>query len=345
MLFSIYPTDTPAVRDAVIEQVLRGTDDRLIFTSLHLPEHESLDQFGRFLESLHREHAITFCGDISPATLGRVGGMSGLRRLRDWGAAVLRIDYGFDSGDVLAIAEQSGCEIAVNASTATAETLDALGDLPVIGWHNFYPRPETALSERYYVEQNSLFRDRGLRTYTFIPGEVSTRAPLFVGLPTLEEHRHRNSWRVITHLRRIAGDTTLVCAEGTMTDQHLAWTEHLNRTGEVTVPLVGVEPAARFLLDRAWRLRGEDSEAAFRVEDTRGADAPTQIRNADRRSAGSMQMDLPSMGRYRGEIQIMRHDLPLTPMQARVADIAGPYVGIVNDLRPGATVRFVQYPA
>lgn len=41
MLFSLYPTDSPQVREAVIEQVLTQPE-KLLFTSLHIPESDGL---------------------------------------------------------------------------------------------------------------------------------------------------------------------------------------------------------------------------------------------------------------------------------------------------------------
>ncbi|MEC4612983.1 hypothetical protein [Tsukamurella tyrosinosolvens] len=41
----------------------------------------------------------------------------------------------------------------------------------------------------------------------------------------------------------------------------------------------------------------------------------------------------------------MRADPPLTSTHVRVAEIAGPYVDLVDLLRPGQAVRFVIDPA
>ncbi|WP_158370225.1 MupG family TIM beta-alpha barrel fold protein [Cellulosimicrobium cellulans] len=344
MLWSLYPTDGPEVQRAVVAQTVRhGAPDGPVFTSLHLPESDTLAEHGALLRRLHAEHGLTFCGDVSPLTLERLGGgLPALDRLRDWGVTVLRIDFGFDTAEVRAIADRTGCRIALNASTAQAPDLDALGGLPLAGWHNYYPRPETGLSTATYRAQDAVFADRGLPRYAFVPGEVTFRAPLGLGLPTVEEQRHRTVWRNYLQLRRLSPGAAVVCAEGTVQEQHLAWIDHHERTGEVTVPLVGVDPAAAFLLDRPWRLRPDSAEVAFRLEETRGDRAPARLRNGDTRARGSLQMDLAGSGRYRGEVHLMRADRPLHPLQARVADVAAPYVGVVDELVPGDVVRFVR---
>ena len=346
MLWSLYPTDAPDVQRQVVAQAVRhaarpgGTG--LVFTSLHLPEDDRLAEHGELLRRLHAEHGLTFCGDVSPLTLERLGGgEDALDRLRDWGVTVLRIDFGFDTDQVRRIAARTGARIAVNASTAQAAELDALAGLPLTGWHNYYPRPETGLSTATYRAQDALFTARGLPLSVYVPGEVTSRAPLGLGLPTLEEQRHRTVWRNYLQLRRLSPGSTVVCAEGVVRDEHLAWIERYEDTGEVTVPVCGLDPAARFLLDRSWRLRVDSGEVAFRLDGTRGDHTPAQTRNGDSRARGSLQMDLPVSGRYQGEVHLVRTDRPLHPWQARVADVAPPYLGVVDELQPGDTVRFV----
>ena len=241
MLFSIYPTDTPEVRAAVLDQACAVAEAPMLFTSLHQPESDGLRGFGAELADAHRERGVTFCADISPLALERLGeGFDGLGRLRDGGVEMLRIDFGFAPEEIRRIARASGCRIAVNASTATASFLDELDGIDVVGWHNFYPRPETGIGTEFFVSQNALFAERQSPVYAFLPGETALRAPLHLGLPTLEEHRHRTAWRNYLHLRAIAPDVEIVCAEGTVHAEHLEWIAHHERTGEVTVPLSAV---------------------------------------------------------------------------------------------------------
>ena len=344
MLFSIYPTDAPETRRRVVEQAVAQPvepgGERLLFTSLHLPESAELDTFGEVLAAFRRERGVTFCADVSPLTVERLGtGTAGLARLAEWGVSMLRIDFGFDAEEIAEIAAASGLRIAVNASTIDDDLLDALAGVPLVGWHNYYPRPETGITEAFYLSQSARFTRRGLPLFAFLPGETDLRAPLHLGLPTLEVQRHRNAWRNYLQLRRLTPEALVVCAEGALLPEHAEWIGHGETTGEVTVPLSS--DAAPFLRDRSWRLRVEDAAASFRLEDTRGVERPERVRNADSRSRGSLQMDLDALGRYAGEVHLMRADLPLTGQQAWVGEVAGPYRGIVDELRPGMTVRFV----
>ena len=340
MLYSLYPTDTDEVRAAVAAAV-RAQPDRLVFTSLHIPESRDLRAFGGYLQGLHASDGFEFCADISPATLDALElGIDDLSLLRTWGVRSVRIDFGFDTAQVRRIAEVGGFDVAVNASTVDASLLDELDGVPLVGWHNYYPRPETGLSEDFFDQQNALFASRGLALYSFIPGEVSFRAPLFLGLPTLETHRHRNAYATYLQTRTRQPAVRVVCAEGVLHDQHLRWITHFERTGEVTLPLVSVDPAVEYLRGRSLRLRPEGTDSSLRIEETRGQAMPERIINADGRVRGSLQVDLAGYGRYAGEVHLMRRDRPLNNLQAFVGSIAQPYLGLVDELRPGVTLRF-----
>ena len=340
MLFSLYPTDTDQVRDAVVAAV-RAQPERFVFTSLHIPESRGLHAFGDYLGQLHRSEGFEFCADISPATLEALGiGIDDLGRLRAWGVRSVRIDFGFDTASTRRIARAGDFGVAVNASTADAALLDELDGVPLVGWHNYYPRPETGLSQAFFDQQNELFSSRALAVYTFIPGEVSFRAPLFLGLPTLEAHRHRNAYVTYLQTRTRHPAARVVCAEGVLHAEHLRWIAHFELTGEVTLPLASVDPALGYLAGRSWRLRPEGTATAFRIEETRGGALPERTINADLRARGSLQVDLAGYGRYAGEIQLMCTDRPLNSLQALVGCLAPPYLGLVDVLAPGMTVRF-----
>lgn len=341
MLFSLYPTDVDEIRDAVVAAVRDQPGDKLVFTSLHIPESRDLAAFGDYLAQLHRDEGFSYCADISPATLTSLGmDIEDIGRLWTWGVRSVRIDFGFDPGEIKRIAQAGDFEVAVNASTVDEALLDALGGLRLVGWHNYYPRPETGLSEEFFDRQNALFASRGLPLYSFIPGEVSFRAPLILGLPTLEAHRHRNAY--ITYLETMIRypAARVVCAEGVLHREHLEWIHHFERTGVVTVPLVSLSPAAAYLTGRSWRLRPEGSDSSFRIEETRGVAVPDRIINADVRARGSLQLDLAGYGRYAGEVHLMRQDRPLNQLQAFVGCIAQPYLGLVDVIQPGVSVRF-----
>lgn len=339
MFYSLYPTDSAAVRQEVVAAASDGGE---LFTSLHIPEAQQLHDFVDFCAHLHRKRGLRFCADISPATLTTLGlELCDIGSLAAAGVSTLRIDYGFTVAQIVAIAKAGSFRVAINASTATSGQLDELAGIPVVGWHNYYPRPETGITAEFFGVQNELFLARGLEVYCFIPGERALRAPLHMGLPTLEEQRWRNSYVNYLQLKRLAPKVRIGCAEGSVHPQHVEWISHWEATGEVTLPVVGLDVAARFLTAGSWRLRADCGPLALRIEDTRRGQVPAQVVNGEKRTRGSLQMDLPTSGRYCGEVQLMAADAPLTQWQACVGAVDERYQGALAALRPGDTVRFV----
>ena len=344
MLFSIYPTDPPEVRSAVLDQARRLAPEPTLFTSLHIPEADALGHFVEELASWHRDIGARFWADVSPATLDHLGwGVDDLAQLTAKGITGLRIDYGFDAAHVARIAA-TGLSIAINASTVTAEELDRFTEFNVTGWHNYYPRPETGLSVEHFLNQTSLFRERGLPVLAFIPGEVTQRAPLHRGLPTLETQRHVNAWVNWVRLQRLSPGIGVVCAEGTVRDEHLEWIERFQDTAELTLPLSELAPGAHYLLDQQWRLRAEQSGTSQRLEGTRGRVLDDHFPHGSQRRVGSLHMDGPAWKRYAGEVHLMTTSRPVDPDQFCIGQVASPYVDVVPELRGRDKVRFIRWP-
>lgn len=340
MLYSVYSTDTAAVRVAVLDQACAaGGTGTALFTSLHLPGADDLGAWVAWLGEAHREREVAFWADVSPGTFEQLGGDVG--ELHESGIVGLRLDYGFTTEEIAGMACR-GMRIAVNASTTTAAELDEFeaAGVDVVGWHNFYPRPGTGLSRDYYLARSELFTARGLRLLAFIPGERSRRAPLHLGLPTLESHRYRNAYIASRELSVLTPGVEVVCAEGVLRPQHLEWVRRAENDGVVTLPLVGLAPDCEWLLERDWRLRVEQTGISQRLLDTRGHALPTGCVPADAMEVGSLQID--TLGRYSGEVHLMVRDQPLDAHHLRVADVASPYRGLVALLRGGQTIRLVR---
>ena len=345
MLFSIYPTDPPEVRSAVIAQARRSASEPVLFTSLHIPEADALATFIEELASLHRDFGAKFWADVSPATLERLGwGVDDLVALVAKGITGLRIDHGFDTSQVARIAA-GGLSIAVNASTITAEELDRYAGFDVTGWHNYYPRPETGLSVEHFTTQTALFGERGLPILAFVPGEVTQRAPLHRGLPTLESQRHVNAWVNRVRLHRLAPEVEVVCAEGTVRDEHLEWIDRFESNGELTLPLAELTPGAEYLLEQPWRIRPEQSGVSQRLEGTRGRVPHDHFPHGSQRRVGSLQVDGSAWRRYAGEVHLMATARPVDPDQLCIGQVASPYVDVVPEIRGRDRVRFIRWPA
>jgi hypothetical protein len=133
----------------------------------------------------------------------------------------------------------------------------------------------------------------------------------------------------------------VVCAEGTLYEEHASWIRRYEQEGVFTVPLASVDGALeKTLFDREFTVRPERSDASWRLENTRGAMKPDKVIQGETRARGTVQMDTAAWGRYEGELHIMQKDMPLDFRSVRVAEIPDPYKAAVGFIRPHEKIRF-----
>lgn len=298
-----------------IEQV-RKIGFKSIFTSLHIPEDnplfykERLQQLGSWAQQFDME----LVADIAPASLVNLGfDWNNAEGLLDWGVTGLRIDYGIDDKVIAALSHKM--KIALNASTLTKEGLTALMEYglqkeSVEMWHNFYPRPETGLDSVEFAKTNRWLRSEGLMVMAFIPGDEILRGPLYKGLPTLEEHRGRGPFEAYMNLKENGAVDKVLVGDITLSEKSLQQfeafgqgvislrAEKLVQVGELPVQTNRWDAARDCIRSMESRQYGLIGTHLLKPE------------NTIFRSKGSVTIDNEQYGRYRGELQITKRDLP-----------------------------------
>ncbi|WP_214851583.1 MupG family TIM beta-alpha barrel fold protein [Exiguobacterium sp. s193] len=285
-----------------------------IFTSLHIPEDDSslytsrLQELGRLAQQLEME----LVADIAPKSLAALGKTwDDAGSLTEWGVTGLRVDYGVTPKQIADLSKQ--LMVALNASTLTAEELDAMKAEGLVleqveAWHNFYPRPETGLDQDWFNAKNRWLREQGIRVQAFIPGDGQRRGPLHATLPTLEDHRGQAPFACYLELqtsvdRILIGDPGL--SASTM-KQFAAYQEGiivLRATGQSDDPLLTHVQTNR--LDPARDvIRSVESRSSGRPDS--GLLEPAALSD---RPVGSITIDNLRYGRYAGELQLTKRDL------------------------------------
>ncbi len=285
-----------------------------VFLSLHISEEFDDTYCRRAEEACHKlaENGFRIIADVSVKTLAQFGCtdlVALAKHLRLW---ALRIDYGFDADAVAAIAEQM--PIVVNASTVTAEDAARIAGRgrEVFAMHNFYPRPETGLDEAYLAETTRTLQAAGLKVFAFIPGDIRLRGPVFEGLPTLEEHRTMlPSAAFVDMTRRFHMDEVFLADPG-LSEKEAERIALYCREQVISIPAV-LDPAYEALYDRIFTCRVDSPRWLIRLMESREYSCRGETvapANCDRRICGSVTIDNETYGRYTGEIQITRSDLP-----------------------------------
>lgn len=292
-----------------------------IFTSLHIPEDDPAlyKKKLRELGMLALKYEMELMADISPHSLGHLGfSWDDAEGLLEWGVSGLRVDYGIAEDVIVWLSTKM--KVALNASTLTREGLDRLKRAglklqSVEAWHNFYPRRETGLDAEEFTKVNRWIKAEGITVMAFIPGDDQLRGPLYEGLPTLEDHREMSPFVSYIDLvenrcvhKVLVGDLTL--AEDTL-HQFAAYkdgvmmlrAEHAVNNKSLLKSLETVQTNRR---DSARDCIRSIESRRFGLIEARQIPAFNTVE----RPIGSITVDNENYGRYEGEIQITKRDLP-----------------------------------
>lgn len=287
-----------------------------VFTSMHIPEddvstyQQRLTELGRLCQELELKLMV----DISGDALNRAGfSFDDLETLAAIGVTGLRMDYHIDNAIIAKASHEM--MISLNASTVTDKDYETLVEAGadfshLEAWHNYYPRPETALSRQAFIEKNNWLKAHQFKVVAFAPGDDQLRGPLFLRLPTLEEHRTKHPLACAIDLLTCGVDEVYIGDGGLLAQTR--------------------QQVARFLLEDVIELRVEDIGSRYLdyclgEHINREDDARDVVRSADARfreipdvevetplarDKGALTLDNRLYGRYMGEIQITKTDLP-----------------------------------
>ena len=317
-----------------------------VFISLHISEEFDADYCARVQQMCHflAEKGWRILADVSEKTVRQFGcsDLAALaQQLHLWG---LRLDYGFSLDEMCALAQKM--PIAVNASTTTPETARQLaaGGGTVIAMHNFYPRPETGLDPEFLRDSTAALQAEGLKVYGFIPGDELLRGPLYRGLPTLEDHRTAAPSAAFVDLAVRYGLDGIFAGDPGVSETEQQRIHHFCTTGEICLP-VALRPGYQTLYDRTFTCRPDSPKTLVRYQESRLYScfgSTVQPDNCTERRRRCVTMDNIGYGRYSGEIQLVRADLPADEKVNVIGEVPAEYDLLLDCIRRGKTFRMVK---
>ena len=350
---SIYPglDNTMEENLALIERAAALGLPRL-FTSLHIPETDPgalKRELGVLLKAARAQH-MEIISDVSPATLSLLGlkefNLSAFRML---GITTLRLDDGFSSEDIARLSHNTQhIRLQLNASTMTGRLLQKLVDAKtdftkIDALHNFYPRTGTGLSEETLARKTSMLHKAGIRVGAFLPSRNGRRrSPLGDGLPTLEDHRTLPTSLAARHLVALGIDSVFL-ADALPTDEELRCLASLHDDQVVLeADLLTRDPAQKSLLSHTFTARIDEARDAIRAQESRrliGGAIPPE--NTAARPRGAVTIDNEGYGRYMGELEILKTDLPADPRINVAARIRESDLFLVDYISSGRRFSFL----
>ncbi|XXM72175.1 DUF871 domain-containing protein [Lysinibacillus sphaericus] len=321
-----------------------------IFTSLHIPEDNPETYKDLLLElgGLARTYNMQLMADVSPKSLGHLGlDADSVPVLLDWGLAGIRVDYGFSADEIVNLSRQ--LKIGINASTVSEAELDSLIEKGlnvenVEAWHNFYPRPETGLDMDFLKERNVMLKSRGLTTMAFIPGDDTLRGPLCEGLPTLEQHRRLAPALAGAQLKYSGFTDKILIGDPSSKEETL---KALNMIDEGIIPLTVellTEEDYFHLLEGVHTNRMDPARDVIRSVESRsyaGTGKTVEPCNTVGRNAGTVTVDNELYGRYSGELQIMKRDLPKDDKVNVIAKVVNEDLPLIHQIKAGGKFQLL----
>ena len=297
--------------------------------------------------SLLSARGIALIADVGPRTCDLLG-LERMEDLRDLGLEYLRLDYGFSAQRV---AELSGVfRIVVNASTVSPDEIaswrEAGADVTrFAACHNFYPKPYTGLALEDVARTNLRLAALGFEIMAFVPGDANVRGPVFEGLPTVEAQRGRASKVALNMLELAHGADCDIVLVGDPDLSEAGWAQFAQiSAGYVDMPCQ-LDPGYSYLLGQVHHDRPDSSALIFRSQESRTSLKPDSV-STDAgaglpRKAGSIAVSNSGYGRYEGEFEIARVDLPGDERMNVVGHIAPEAMELLPFVKRGFGVRFV----
>lgn len=342
--FSCYLNDSATEQQAAYLKQMQQAGFTGVFTSLQLSEakpeiiRQRLDQLVANCHQL----GLTIMADVSAASLQRLGiALHDGKAIQALGLDGLRIDDGIDMTTVAALSHTMA--IALNASTLSACMIDQLANAKanlrhIEAWHNFYPRPETGLDPAWFAQKNKWLHALGFKTMAFISGDAQQRGPLFAGLPTLEAHRGLLPLAAFLELRQLAIDHVYVGDPQLSPRSIAAFQAYVHDQ----VLLIQVQTDDERLLHLTWHSRPDIAQKVVRLAEARLEHifATPQPAQTDPRPRGSITLDNSAYGRYAGELQLTRCDLPADPRVNVIGKIEPSNLPLLDQIGPHQAIRF-----
>ena len=352
--FSIFFSDEISAETETYIQKMKAAGFEGVFSSMHIPEDDSSSYKDKLLKLgyLLKKYQLNLMVDISTLGLKSLGydiqSEEDIKAIKSLGITGLRMDYGI-SFDVIAQLSQ-WITVGLNASTLTVAEVTYLreheADFSNLElWHNYYPRVETGLAMETFRQKNELFHHLGLKICAFVPGDAQLRGPLFEGLPTVEDHRNQLSLVSAVDLLESGYISAVYIGDPgikeTTRQQYYDYFSHQLVSLNVEV----IDDTHESLYIDTHSNRVDDARDVIRSQEARFKSLPVIEPQQEPlcRSKGSVTLDNENYGRYKGELQITKRDLPADERVNVVAKVIEEEQSLIKIIKPGMNYRLVKY--
>ncbi len=204
-------------------------------------------------------------------------------------------------------------------------------------WFNFYPSPDTGISQQFLEQQVRMFKKYGFTTQAFFAGDENLRGPLYEGLPTLEKQRYYSPLASILELQNMGVDLVYV-GDGGISEDSLKQIDTYKNKKQILLHTKKCENGDKDLYDYVLgkhNQRPDPAEYVVRCEDSRLHPVPViKKNNTGKRYIGDITINNDKYQRYMGEIQILKVNLPASEKVNIVGKIIEKDIPLINLIKP-----------
>src|SRR5699024_4831885 len=323
-----------------------------IFTSMHIPEEDpsdTLDSLKQITKKMN-ENGMELMIDVSSDTFNiyNIKKEEAKEFFADLGVSSLRMDYGFSYSEMKELSENF--KVVLNASTINDETsqeLEAVGfDLSEITvCHNFYPRENTGLGREFLYKRNAYLNEKGYRIQAFIAGDQKKRGPIYAGLPTLEEHRYADPLYAYLDLTKHFFVDEVLIGDIEMSENSLKRLNNWMKNQIISLPIKGLKES---LPKNFYEIHVNRPDVAADVVRSRQSrivlkdEVIAPLNTVSERPVGTITIDNERYGRYAGEIQVTKRDLPADERVNVLGHIKKDAIPLLSFIQERTMFKFLQ---
>lgn len=333
-----------------------------IFTTVHLPEY-SIDMQLNALKVITKK-AKEYDMDI----VVDIGGYFIDQLLNDYNVDLpdidfIRLDCNFTINQVNKLYHLLKLRgFVINASTYDHDTFDVLfnklksidNNMEIRCCHNFYVRNESGLDELFAYKQDLFLRQYHLPIYYCLPNLNDSRGPLYLGLSTLEKHRHMELDDIICDLYLNYHLSAFLLSDMWFSEKQLALIDDtlngltcpLNKIEEITIEFednISDEEKAIVLQTHSFRY-DSPYDLLRSISSRKMAEFARVIKsnNTIERKCGSITIDNQLYKRYSGELEIVLSDKVSDDRANVVARVSKKDIIKLRRFREGISYKFIQ---
>ncbi|WML51410.1 MupG family TIM beta-alpha barrel fold protein [Neobacillus sp. PS3-12] len=345
--FSIFLNDEWAQEKEDYVEKMAGIGFEGVFSSLHIPEDDP-SKYSERLKSLLdvvKKSQLKLMIDISGNALKNIGlSLDYPQQIVESGISGLRMDYGVEMKTIANLSNY--ITVGLNASTLTeddyAELAKNQADFEHIqALHNYYPRPNTGLDEMWFLKKNRWLKSKKMRIGAFVPGDGKLRLPLFETLPTLEIHRYQNPlFSSLSLLRDFMVDDVYIGDLGITNQTFDQFFEYLCHQ-TILLHAASINEKYDSYIYNDHQNRKDVSRDVVRSEKSRMFNQTQDIQpdNTVIRKRGSITIDNNRYPRYKGELHLVKDELPSDEKVNVIGEIAEKDVPLLHYIEAGTKFK------